>query len=115
MEFLNGLSHLKAVEEFTKIPPFTPPADAPIRVVEARPCPVRRGEVHFHHSMTWHGSPYNQSERKRRAIAIHYMTSEARFTGRDHVMKQFISLAPGEPMSRAGKHFPVVCRAGVPM
>lgn len=112
--FLNTISHLKALEEFTRIPHFTPPADAPIHSVETRPCPVRRGEVHFHHSMTWHGSPKNNSERRRRAVAIHFMTSEARFTGREHVMNKFITLKPGEPMVRAGEHFPVVCRAGKP-
>ena len=33
--------------------------------------PVRRGEVHFHHSLTWHGSADNTSGRERRAHAIH--------------------------------------------
>lgn len=94
---------------------FTPPADAPIRAVKAVPCPVRRGEVHFHHSLTWHGSPTNRSDRPRRAIAIHYMTSEARYTGRRHVMQRFITLETGEPMGKAGPHFPVVCRGGEPV
>jgi ectoine hydroxylase-related dioxygenase (phytanoyl-CoA dioxygenase family) len=44
----------------------------------ARPCPVAKGQVHFHHSLTWHGSPSNTSVRRRRAIGIHYMPAETR-------------------------------------
>jgi phytanoyl-CoA hydroxylase len=71
--------------------------------------------VHFHHCLTWHGSPINRSERPRRAIAIHYMSSDARFTGREHVMGQFISLKKGQRMAEAGPHFPTVLRAGMPV
>ena len=39
-------------------------------------CPVGKGEVHYHHSLTWHGSHSNTSNRPRRAIAYHYMTEE---------------------------------------
>ncbi len=112
IEYLRTMNHLVTLDEFTSFPEFAPPPDAEIRTVEARPCPVKRGEVHFHHSLTWHGSPLNRSDRPRRAIAIHYMTSEARFTGRDHPMAQFIPLQPGEPMINAGEHFPVVARDG---
>lgn len=115
-EYLRSLDHLRTVEEFGRIGEgFVPPEDAEIREVAAVPRPVRRGEVHFHHSLTWHGSPENDSPRRRRALAIHYMTGAARFTGRDHVMRPFIKLAVGEPMAKAGKHFPMVCRGGVPL
>jgi hypothetical protein len=110
--FLNTLGHLKNIEDFTKFPLFSPPTDAPVHVLEARPCPVRRGSVHFHHSLTWHGSPTNRSERPRRAIAIHYMSSDARHTGREHVMSQFIAVKAGERMEKAGPHFPRVLRGG---
>jgi phytanoyl-CoA hydroxylase len=115
IEFLGTAAHLKTRDEFSNLPAFNPPADVPIQSVSTRPCPVRRGEVHFHHSLTWHGSPFNQSDRPRQAVAIHYMTSEAVFTGRDHVMREFISLDPGQPMSETGPHFPVVCRRGEPV
>jgi phytanoyl-CoA hydroxylase len=115
IEFLAKASDLKTRDTFSNLPPFTPPADAPIQTVTTRPCPVQRGEVHFHHSLTWHGSPFNQSTRPRQAVAIHYMTSEARFTGRDHVMRQYIKLDQGQPMADAGPHFPVVCRNGEPV
>jgi len=118
----NCIEYFGANEFPTKLPDFvqvgenfTPPADAPIRTIEPRACPVKRGEVHFHHSLTWHGSPENQSDRPRRAIAIHYMTSEAHFTGRDHAMKQFIEIEVGEPMLHAGPHFPIVAKDGEPV
>ena len=76
----------------------------------AVPRPVKRGEVHFHHSLTWHGSPENDSARRRRAVAIHYMTSEARFTGRDHLMREFIDLAAGRADGEGGPALP----GGVP-
>ncbi len=45
--------------------------------VAVRMCPVRAGEVHLHHCMTWHASHANTSGRPRRAIAIHLMNERA--------------------------------------
>lgn len=115
-EYLSTQSHLKNLQEFANVGEgFSAPADAPIRDIRAVPRPVLRGEVHFHHSLTWHGSPTNLSPRPRRAVAIHYMTSEAVFTGRDHPMRQFIAVDVGTPMRHAGEHFPIVCRDGRPV
>lgn len=77
--------------------------------VEAVLRPVAKGEVHFHHSLTWHGSHNNTSGRPRRAIALHLIGDDAKFveSGR-HVMKQFITVADGEKMQ--GDAFPVVYR-----
>lgn len=113
--FLDTIRDLKDRESFTRLPSFQPPADAPIRTIQPRACPVTRGCVHFHHSLTWHGSPTNRSDRPRRAIAIHYMSCNARFTGREHVMNRFITLQPGDRMEAAGPHFPRVLRAGQPV
>jgi ectoine hydroxylase-related dioxygenase (phytanoyl-CoA dioxygenase family) len=75
--------------------------------VEVRSCPVRKGEVHFHHALAWHGSPANRSERERRAIALHYMTEETRYVaGGEHLMKRFVEVADGEVLQ--GAHFPLV-------
>lgn len=116
IEFLRTQGDLSLLENFKDIQGFEPPADAETRVVEAQPRPVMRGEVSFHHSLTWHGSPFNQSTRPRRAIAIHYMTGEARFdAGGDHLMKQFVDLPDNAPMAEAGAHFPTVCRDGKPL
>ncbi len=79
--------------------------------VEALPCPVLKGEVHFHHALAWHGSPANSSERPRRAIAVHYMTDDTHFVqSGDHVMKPFVEVGDGEVMR--GAHFPLVWERG---
>lgn len=74
-------------------------------------CPVKQGHVHFHHSLTWHGSGANVSNRPRRAIAIHYITEKTTYDASgNHPMKPFITVADGEPL--AGDAFPVVWRQG---
>ena len=92
---------------------FTPPDGAEVSKVELRPWPVGRGEVSFHHSMTWHGSHRNDSDRPRRAIAIHVMTGDAVYVASgQHPMKKFITLKDGESMCNAGEHFPHICKDG---
>jgi ectoine hydroxylase-related dioxygenase (phytanoyl-CoA dioxygenase family) len=116
IEFLRTQSHLQQVSEFDQIEGFTPPTDAEVTTVKPQPRIVKRGEVSFHHSLTWHGSPYNKSDMPRRAIAIHYMTGDARFVeSGQHVMKEFVHMDDGELMSKAGPHFPFVCRDGEPV
>ena len=83
------------------------PAEFEGHRVEVRLCPVAKGEVHYHHGLTWHGSHANTSGRPRRAIALHYMTGETRYVAAgNHVMKQFVEVADGEPLR--GRHFPKV-------
>ena len=95
---------------------FEPPKDAEVGKVELRPWPVKKGEVSFHHSMTWHGSHKNTSDRPRRAIAIHFMTGQARYVASgQHPMKPFVKVQDGEPMAGAGEHFPQVCKDGKPV
>jgi phytanoyl-CoA hydroxylase len=73
-------------------------------------CPVEKGTVHFHHPLTWHGSPQNLSARPRRAVALHFMTERTVFdaTG-NHVMQEFIEAAHGEKV--VGDAFPLVWSA----
>jgi phytanoyl-CoA hydroxylase len=68
-------------------------------------CPVRAGEVHFHHALTWHGSPTNRSSRPRRAYTIHYMPDSMRVSERFDVR---LPLSAGTPMTEAGPAFPIV-------
>lgn len=83
------------------------PAEFEGRRIVAQPCPVRRGEVHYHHAMTWHGSPANRSGRPRRAIALHYMTEQTRYVASgDHPMKQFVTVPDGAMLE--GDAFPLV-------
>ncbi len=80
--------------------------------IEVRSCPVRKGQVHYHHSLTWHGSGPNRSGRPRRAIALHYMTDRTRYaTGEEHhPMTPFIDSPVGAPV--AGELFPQVWPRG---
>ena len=69
--------------------------------------PVKKGHVHYHHSLTWHGSHAYTSDRPRRAIALHYMTDQTKYVGGgEHVMKKFVKVKDGERME--GGAFPVV-------
>jgi phytanoyl-CoA hydroxylase len=93
---LKGLDDMREVKEFK---------GNAVRVVRA---PVGKGHVHYHHSLTWHGSHANTSDRPRRAIALHYMTDQTRYVGKgQHVMKKFVpELKDGDRMR--GEAFPVV-------
>ncbi|MGE5224523.1 MAG: phytanoyl-CoA dioxygenase family protein [Omnitrophica WOR_2 bacterium] len=70
-------------------------------------CPVKKGHVHFHHSLTWHGSGTNHSSRPRRAIAVHFMTEKTTYDAAgDHIMKAYITVPDGAPLQ--GDTFPLV-------
>lgn len=74
-------------------------------------CPVQAGHVHFHHSLTWHGSHGNTSGRPRRAIALHFMNERTTYTpDGEHPMKPFIDVQTGEPIT--GPAFPEVWAGG---
>jgi ectoine hydroxylase-related dioxygenase (phytanoyl-CoA dioxygenase family) len=76
-------------------------------LLEVVRCPVKKGEVHYHHALTWHGSHANKSGRPRRAIALHYMTQDARFVAAgQHPMKPYVEVQDGELLR--GKGFPKV-------
>jgi phytanoyl-CoA hydroxylase len=75
--------------------------------VEAVPFEIKKGQVGYHHCLTWHGSPVNRSERKRRAIAVHYMPGHIRYEPiGSHPMEPYIKVKPGEVI--VGDDFPVV-------
>lgn len=98
----NQMAFIRSLESYEAMPDAF--EDHEIEVVRR---PVKKGEVHYHHALTWHGSHANTSDRPRRAIAIHYMTDETVFVASgDHVMKPFVEVGDGEVM--AGEHFPVV-------
>lgn len=89
------------------------PPDARIELV---PCPVKKGEVMFHHCLTWHGSPPNRSDRGRPAIAVHYMPGWTRYEkepGRTHLVERHITVPLGEILK--GEHFPTVWENGHPV
>jgi phytanoyl-CoA hydroxylase len=75
--------------------------------LEAVPFEIKKGQVGYHHSLTWHGSPHNRSNLKRRAIAVHYMPGHTRYEPTsEHAMLPYVTVKQGEIM--AGEHFPAV-------
>lgn len=77
--------------------------------VEIKPVPfeIKKGQVGYHHCMTWHGSLPNQSQMKRRAIAVHYMPGHIRYEPvGNHPMNKHVHVQPGELLT--GDDFPVV-------
>jgi phytanoyl-CoA hydroxylase len=84
------------------------PKDA---VPEAVPFEIKKGQVGYHHCLTWHGSPHNRSQLKRRAIAVHYMPGHTRYEPTsNHPMHDYVTVKQGEIL--AGDHFPVVYTQG---
>ena len=101
----NNIDFLQKLENYEAMP-----ANFSGHRIDVERCPVRAGEVHFHHALTWHGSHANTSGRPRRAIALHYMTQDARYVASgDHVMKPYVDVNDGELMS--GDAFPLVYRS----
>lgn len=79
--------------------------------IEVKLCPVRKGHVHYHHSLTWHASHANTSNNPRRALGIHYMTSETRYDANgSHPMKPFVTVPNGQKLT--GAAFPLVMNNG---
>lgn len=111
------MAYLNSLESFESVGAgFEPPDGSKIEKLEAVFCPVKKGEVHFHHSLVWHGSHDNTSGRPRRAIGMHYMTGETYYDSSGaHPMEQFVHIPDGELMLKAGKHFPHVCENGRPL
>jgi len=80
----------------------------------AVPFEIKKGQVGYHHCLTWHGSPNNRSQRKRRAIAVHYMPGHTRYepTG-SHPMEAHVKVNAGEILT--GSEFPVVYKKDSPV
>jgi phytanoyl-CoA hydroxylase len=97
------MDHLRAVSPRLDLPSIF--EDHPVEISRRR---VKQGQVHYHHALTWHSSPGNPSDGPRRAIAVHYMTAEARHiaSGGDHPMRRYITVADGERLT--GDAFPLV-------
>lgn len=98
----NAIDFLHGIKDFAAMP-----GEYQGRAVQTRLAPVRKGHVHYHHSLTWHGSHANTSDRPRRAVALHYATDRTRYDASGtHIMKQFVSVPDGAVL--AGEKFPQV-------
>ena len=96
------VAFLHTFKEFEDMPAEWNGHKTPVKL-----CPAKKGHVHYHHGLTWHGSAANRSDRPRRAIAIHYMTENTCYLPGTHPMVQFAKhLARGQMME--GEHFPLV-------
>lgn len=77
------------------------------------PVVVPRGGGSFHHGWTWHGSDHNRSDRPRRALVLHAMSSETRFArspaslqqGTGHMYSRYKRF--GDDLMDEG-HFPIL-------
>ena len=76
----NNIDYFQSLNSFNGMP-----AEFKGHKVNVKLCPVRKGEVHYHHALTWHGSHENQSGRPRRAVALHYMTQDTRYLSLIHI------------------------------
>ncbi len=102
--FGNQIDWLHTLKKFDEMP-----NEFEDNAIEVKTCPVERGHVHFHHPLTWHGSPANTSGRPRRAVALHFMTERAVFDAAKrglHPMGKFIESEEGETVR--GAHFPMI-------
>ena len=100
------------MSELAKLPSYDAmPQEYEGHKIEVKLCPAKKGEVHYHHALTWHGSHANTSGRPRRAIALHYMTGDTRYVASgNHPMKPFVEVADGEILR--GAHFPQIYPQG---
>jgi len=74
--------------------------------IKAVPVELKKGQVGYHHCMTWHGGPNNRSGMERRGIAYHYMPGHTRYVPSGyHQLEPYIEVKPNEIL--AGKYFPV--------
>jgi phytanoyl-CoA hydroxylase len=104
----NAITHLHTIKGISEMPASWDGRDTPARL-----CPVPAGAVHFHHSLTWHGSHNNTSARPRRAIALHFMNEQVRKNpGDQHLCSRYCESADGEPIS--GARFPLIWSDGAP-
>ena len=77
---------------------------------EPVPFEIKKGQVGYHHCLTWHGSGPNRSDRKRRAIAVHYMPGHVYYEPTErHPKEAHVSVNPGEIL--VGDDFPVVYKS----
>ena len=72
-------------------------SDADLATMDMRPAPVPKGGVSFHHGGTVHRSADNQSDRWRRACALHYVRNDVVFETPalpyDHSIKLVVTTA----------------------
>jgi len=98
----NQIDFLKSLKSFDAMP-----REFQGHRINIKTCPVPAGHVHYHHALTWHGSPANTSNRPRRAIALHFMNEQTLFRANgEHPMKPFVHVPNNAPIQ--GDAFPLI-------
>lgn len=93
---------------------FDDPKMPPGETIEIVPLPTKAGHCTFHHSLTFHGTSINTTDRPRRAVIVHYMAGDSRYNAaKDHVVSKYISCADGEVIS--SEMLPLVFHKGEPV
>ena len=73
------------------------------------PVELKSGECMFHHSLNFHATPQNKTDRQRRAFVIIYMGKGVGFyeaQAAHHVLVPLVGVKEGEPL--VGDGFPLV-------
>ena len=77
---------------------------------EVRTITAKKGEVSFHHSLTWHASLPNVSDRERRAAIVRYVGDGTIWLGSQRYEYNYpddeVGIGVGEPLG--GRYFPIV-------
>lgn len=104
IRFLHSLAKTFDADGFQKVFPAEFNGD-PVKPVYA---PVKRGYVHFHHPLCWHGSHENRSGRPRRALAIHLMNERTLNSGENggHPLSPFVKVPKSAKVE--GDAFPLL-------
>ncbi len=110
-EFLPAVFGTGAVYLQDKRPPGMPAMGDPIAAgMQTEVISMKAGEVSFHHSMTWHSSGPNVSDRPRRAHVIRYVADGTIWMGERrgafNYTDEELGLAPGDRVG--GEYFPIV-------
>jgi ectoine hydroxylase-related dioxygenase (phytanoyl-CoA dioxygenase family) len=103
----NAIEHLHSFKDQG----FAVPPEYHGKRCRAQLCAVPAGHVHFHHSLTWHGSHANTSDRPRRAIALHFMNEDVKKQNDHHLCATKAEGKIGETIR--GEHFPLIYQDGV--
>jgi ectoine hydroxylase-related dioxygenase (phytanoyl-CoA dioxygenase family) len=101
----NQIEYLGTIKSYDQMPKEFQGKPSPVQLT-----PVKKGHLHMHHSLTWHGSHANTSGRPRRAIALHYMSEKTVYIKEGkHPMDPYIHVADRAKIE--GIRFPLVARA----
>ncbi len=72
----------------------------------SEPPTMAQGDAHFHHTLTWHASGENKSDKVRWGMSSIRFDARARYTGQHNFNSDGMGLVPNQPFNHP--HFPTV-------